>query len=540
LTLHPSDLRAGDWLHLIEIDYEGQTVRLAEEPVSGKPWGPLSASVDFFGGLDIGTRFDLEIDLFADTPADRALSATLDLASVVSGFAARALDGGSLLGARARVYLHPVGTTQRFVVFRGAVTSEEFGADVEPVTISASSDPGEDYGTVHDPSDTIRSFDVIDIDEEQIDSLIPVVFGRPGAGSLTSPNDHFFGTPGFWIRVTGVSEWRIVAANSRTAAGEAGDPLFVWNVTQERGEYENAELLADDTGKIRTVIDLGSWTTHPAENGDEIWVDWNRSSGGISRYGGDAVRGAGDVLFWLASRVRGVDLDMQRIASLAPLLNKYKIDAGIWDPDGDGVSPLEWAQEYILPILPISLVDGPDGAHFVLWRPDASRSDAVAVIDTTINASRAGEVESSRLSGIANDITFKYGVDAKTEKPTRSIRVTGRQDIANTIDTARLGLYAQRSSQTFGHRQGPPVVAPAIWDDATATACLTWLERRFALPSHSVSYSVRPDLAWLSPGDVVALTDPDIGVSDRVCLVEVVSPSRSGDVLIRVRLYSNV
>jgi len=538
LSLHPSDLRAGDWLHLAEIDFAGRTLRLAEDRVEGKPWGDLAADVDFAPGLDVGRRMDLEIDTFADAPSGRTVSLTMDLAAVLPGFAALSLGGQSLVGSAVRVYLHPVGTDRRFAMFRGLITREDFGADTEPVTADASSDPGEDHGLIHDASDTLRSFDVIDVDAEQIDTLAPVVFGAPGAGSLTGPEDHFYGTPALGLRQSGSPDWLFLIANSRTAAGEAGDDVYVWNVTKDTSGYVPAMLLADDLGVVRTVADVSAWTASVWDNGDEVWVDWNTTDGGVSRYGEQAIRGAGDVLFWLCARVRGVDMDLPRIASLAPALNSFKIDAGIWDPDGEGLRPLEWIQEYLLPILPVSLVDGPEGAFFVYWRADAGADDAVSSIDATINAERASEVESSDLMDIANDITFKYGVDAKTEKPTRVTRVTGRHDVVNTVDHARLGLFAQRSSLTFGHRQAKPIVSAAVWDDATASACLTWLERRYAMPSHAVSYHVRPDLAWLSPGDVVTLTDADLGLTDRVCLVEVVSPARSGDVLVRLRLYA--
>lgn len=537
MSLHPSDLRAGDWVHLAEIDYDGRTLRFAEAPVTGKPWGDLSASVDFLAGLDIGSRFDREIDLFADVPPDRTLRATVDMAGLLD-YPSAALSGRTLVGTAVRVYLHPVGTTARFTVFQGVVTEDEFGEKQDPVSFSAASGAGEDFGRIHGAFDSLRAFDVVDVDAEQIDTLAPAVFGAPGDGTLTDPEDHFYGTPAFGLRQSGSPNWLLYIANTRTAAGEAGEDVYFWNVTKDTSGYVPAMLLADDTGTVRTVADMSSETPPVWDNGDEIWIDWNTTGGGIARPGGEAIRGAGDVLFYLMSQVRGVDMDLPRIKSIAPLLNVYKIDAAAWDPDGEHVSPLAWAQEYILPFLPISMVDGEGGAYFVLWRPDAGTDDAVTAITVGVNASRASDVESSSLQDVYSDITLKYGVDAKTDKPTRIVRVTGSPAVSHVVEHARIGLYAQRSQQAFGERIREPFVAASIWDNGTANLCLNWLERRYAMPSHAASYSVRPDLAWLQPGDVVTLTDTSLGLSERVCLVEVVSPDRSGETLVRLRLYA--
>jgi hypothetical protein len=539
VSLHPSELRAGDWFHLAELDYNGHTIRVAETPVAGLPFGDLAASVDYIGGLDIGGSAPREIDLFADTPSSRNLNATLDLSRVMD-IPALVLSGHTLLGAAFRVYLHPAGSTSRQAVFTGEVTAFEFERKDDPVTLTASASLGDDVGTVHGPWDKQRHIDIVRDDEQQ-DTWLPVVFGAPGNGSASSaPEDHMFGGPGFGMTQLVAPLKAAIVSSHLTKAGDTSDTVFWWNKTKDYSGSVTVSHLDTVRGSAVSIVDITGAASPEWETGDEIWIDWGGSDGGMMSQDGTLIRGAGDVLHWMATRARGLTLDLPRIESAKDVLNRYKIDAAIWGADGETVRPMEWVNEYLVPMLPISAVMGPEGLYFAVWRPDATKHDAVAAIDAKSggNAVRMGEVESTDLEDVANDITVRYGVDAKSGKATKERRVTGDQEVAAEGGTIRRGIWAQRSHHRLGQRIGKSIELPAVWDDATAEMSLMWLERRSALPSYSVSYRVRPELAYLYPGAVATLTDPNLGLTARVCLVEVVTPERSGNVMLRLRLYA--
>jgi hypothetical protein len=537
VSLHPSDLRAGDWVYLAELDWLGQTIRVAESAVSGVPFGAFGASVDYAPGLDIGGALTSEFDLFAIVPADRSITATLDLSSL-HDVPSLIMDGHSPLGAELRIYHHPAGSTRRVEKFRGTVTAEDHGTKKDPLSVAASASSAEDVGRVHGPWDKQRHIDIVRDDEQQ-DTWLPVVFGAPGSGSAsTDPEDHAYGSPAFGMSQLAAPTDAVTIAAHETRAADTAGTVFYWNKTRDYSGSINVEHLSTVRGETVTIGDITGETPPKWEIGNEIWVDWGASAGGLmANSSGALVRGAGDVLLWMASRAKGVAVDLPRIESIRDRLNRYKIDVAVWGTDGEHVRPLDWVREYLQPMLPIGAVSGPHGLYYAVWDPIATTHDAVASIDTEANAARASDVESSELVDVVNDITVRYGFDAKSGRPTKEKRVTGDPVIAAQAGSARLGLWAQRSHQRHGPRVADPVDLMAVWDDATAEMAAAWIERRHAMVTYSVSFAVRPELAWLSPGAVVTVSAKDIGLNSRVALVEAVTPDRSGSVLVRVRVY---
>ncbi len=537
MSLAPADLRRGEWVYLMDLTIGSVVHRFAELPVEGVPFGPLSASVDYVGGLDVGGGVGREIDLFEDVPSSRSLNATLDVTARMD-VPAMVFAGHTFLGADVRVYLHPVGSTSREAVFAGTVTAFEFQTKDDPVSLTASADIGEDVGTVHGSNDKLSAMAAV-IDEEQRSTWLPVVFGAPGNGSASAtPELHAYGAPAFGVVAATI--YQVAICPQMTAAGVAADNVFFWNKTKDYSGLIACSMettLRGDTATFATVAAFGppEW-----ETGDEIWIDWAASSGGILHPDGSTIRGAGDVLYWMASRAQGVVVDLPRIASIAPTLNRFKVDAAVWGADGEHVGPLAWVNEYLLPMLPVSAVMGPGGLYYSVWDPDATAHDAVATLDTGAggNAYRMSDVESSDLSDIANDIVVRYGFDAKSGKPTKERRIVGDPSVIIYSGTnTRRGLWASRSAHRFGGRPGKAVDLPAVWDDATADMAASWLERRWSLPTYAVSYECPPSMAFLRPGDVVTVTDRGLALSGRVALVTVATPERSGSVKVRVRIY---
>jgi hypothetical protein len=431
-------------------------------------------------------------------------------------------------------------------LFRGFVQEYEYGAKDEVLSLTARQSIAGDVGATHDPSMRFGSRTMgpqgstWDWDDNQPQSWWPVVFGKPGNGSA-SPfrSDHAYGSPAFGInRVSPVNAYSS-AAGHPTAVGAAGGDLYLANYTTNQQGTVPAEHATVVNGLVMTMADINGFTSPKWTDGDEAWIDWGLGEGGLIDASGDLVRGAGDVLHWLALRSEGVPLDLMQIRSVAPFLNGYLIDCAIVPAPGEVIRPWDWAQEHVLSILPVSVTDGPNGLRLAIWRPDAPPKDAVAALKAGPggNVSRGSAVESSGLSDVFNEFTLTYAVDSRTEKPTRRMVLTGDPVELELDDDAKADRVCRKSFARYGRRPRGDVTAYAVWDDATALRVLQWHVRRYALPSFAVAYQCPPEMAWLEPGSVVTVTDADVGLSGAVALVELVAPEATGGVRIIVRIY---
>ena len=79
--------------------------------------------------------------------------------------------------------------------------------------------------------------------------------------------------------------------------------------------------------------------------------------------------------------------------------------------------------------------------------------------------------------------------------------------------------YALASFSRYGLREAPTVQAPIVERDETAIAILDWMIRFHSQARRTVAYRLPQKYQTLEPGDVVTLTDSEIGFSETVCLV---------------------
>ena len=542
MTLAPSDLRAGDWTYLAEFDWAGQTFRLAEISTKSVPFGLQGANVDFVAGLDIGSAVGNELALFADIPADETVNATLSLAALAD-VPILLQDGHTPLGAELRIYHHPIGSGKRRQVFRGIVQQYEYADKASPLSITARQSLADDVGSIHAPEMRFgeRSLGPHNVtwewDEQQAESWFPVVIGKPGSGGASlDADDHFYGSPAFGATLNSGPTAYACAAGHPTGGGS----VFAANISNGQTVSATMTQLTAVNGLNFAAADISGFTSPHWDDGDEIWLDWGDSGGGLVDAEGNLVRHAGAVLLWLARLAENVALDLIRLETVAPQLRSFLIDTSIVPEPGETIEPWLWAEEHLLPILPVSPTRGPEGMYLVTWRPDATAKDAVVTIKTGTggNAARASDVESSTLKGIANEFVIEYAVDARTDKPTKRLTLTGDPvELANNDDAVQ-DMHCWRSFEMFGRRVADPIKTDVVWQDDTALAVLQWHARRYALPSEVVTFRCKPELAWVEPGQVATVTDKDIGLTSRVALIEVANIQGNGDVLLQVRLYA--
>ena len=249
---------------------------------------------------------------------------------------------------------------------------------------------------------------------------------------------------------------------------------------------------------------------------------------------GVAMRGAGEVLAKLIEW-SGRPVDLGRWASAEPLLDRYRLDFTI---DAE-VDVWEFIRTHILPILPLSIVSGPNGIAPVVWRYDATSADAVAHLDTGSDPSieRASMVSYDR--DIRNDITVEYALAIRTGNYLGRLRYTSNSSADD--DAAVPSYLCELSQRRYTQPNGEPLVAPhviesaVIYDDATAHAVCQWMAAAYALARRRVEYLVpEAEWGWLERGSVVTITDQELHLDTQVAVVEGVRID--GSPMLRLRL----
>lgn len=347
-----------------------------------------------------------------------------------------------------------------------------------------------------------------------------------GAFSALDPQDN-----GFLVEHWTDARGRTVAVCPGVARGDTAGSAAVAvngvNVCTLGSNYPSIEL------------DDDSYRTYSDENGGLLyvplyvgWYDRTRSDegGGMVGDDGQLVRGAGDVLTYLL-RETGMQVDAGRCATAAAMLNTFRIDCAI----DARVNIWEWLSANLLPILPCSLATGPEGLYPVVWRYDATARDARWTIDadadpTTQRASRV-KVDSSK---IANKFRLNFCFNRRTNVSMQYRALDATYDSTDPSTRASylcaVSQARYRTTRDTGVRE-MTTDSTIIWDVATADAILNVQAKAYALARRSVDYVVSgAHYDEISRGDVVVVTDSEVGLSGQVALVREVQWDSSGSI----------
>jgi len=513
LTLHPADLRKGDLVYQLEVDWPAETLRVSDVEHDA-PFGDGAADVQFHGVMELGEAIEREIDLFSVSRSPRSVSPTLDLQDVIDVPATVEAQGGPLLSP-ARLYVYPLGATKRTLIMRGSVQAFTYDVAGEPLVLEIEQSADDDEGSLLRPTQFIGTNALgpdgatWEWDGDAAGEFYPVVIGKPGSGDGSA-----FGSPAFGCNLVSPSTGLMIAAAHRVAATSVYAENFGNGAS---GTRSIVETYTDQIGSPFSLINVVGWASPTWNDGDETWIDWGASAGGLE-FDGELLRGAGDVIRWALTKST-LEWDSGRLGAVTAELNKYLIDATITAEPGEIVRPWEWLTDAVLPLLPVSIVYGPEGLYPALWRTDATAADAILSLEEGANCTRLSDVGGSDASTVKNDFTISYGFDAKRNRPTRRFRLCGDLAAVDEDADASAGLLCRRSFARFGQR-AKTVRAEAVWDAGTAGRIARWMAAAFAMPSRAIEYQVDADLLYLEAGDVVAITDSALSMSSRVALVE--------------------
>lgn len=526
-------LRKSEGLHwLLDLTWGGRHYFHSEQHVTADAYG--HGAEEWLDGLDVGGPLMDSVDPLSDSPAPRSVSITLTLPPGVDvpDLVARGFHLGS---ATARLLLWAEGTTEAITVIDGVVRDPQYETAGQPITFALEEMPFDDRALWPPVRAVVDDDTWPNADEKALGEMYPWIGGAP---PLEEPDA--FGSPGLVVSVTGSDP---ITGMTLLIAGHhcEGGTVAIRNVTDDTpGDTFTVEDGSDGDGNPVATVDLfepGTTITRD-DGGDAYWVRWGTSthSGGMM-VGGSLMRGAGDVLVWWLARST-IRWDRGRVAALVPRMNAYLLDWTATASADARFSPWDFVREHILPVLPISarMGGGGGGLYFVWYDWDASASDAVAHIDADGGlVERASAVSYSPRDDVANEWRLSYRIDSESDKYTARAVVTGSGETAALESSAVTSLLCERSNAMYGHRV-KEITSAVICDAATAGRVAAWKANAHALQHRLVSYSLPRDMAWIKPGDVVKITDSDIGLSGAVALVDAMpwGPLEVFDVQLRI------
>ncbi|MEM6931862.1 MAG: hypothetical protein AAF602_33325, partial [Myxococcota bacterium] len=287
----------GEWL--LDLEVSGQVFRFATVPLEVLDFqGDTVVYAEGLGELETG------FSSLASTEAsvDIALDAPESWAELVARL--RALERSP---ATLRRWFPTQTIEQARVVLRGEVTGVTYGEQLEPFGFTLQRSVRRQSRAVPTPGmvvdDTtwpVRSGWVVD--EKIIGRSYPVIIGFPGLNPSGAP---YPASPGLLVETEGTDNTDLVMiAGHRTDAGRGAVGVWLYRYTADAAPVAaftfSSAISSDGQGRSVTTVSPGLSLGATLQPGEELWVGWTTSGGGLlASTAGGVLRGAGDVIVWL-------------------------------------------------------------------------------------------------------------------------------------------------------------------------------------------------------------------------------------------------
>lgn len=375
------------------------------------------------------------------------------------------------------------------------------------------------------------------IDAQAVGVVYPTVFGCPGSGD-TAVTQPFPAVPVPMATVDGTTASRILLSDGHIGA----TTVTIWNA--EQLDALTGSIVIDDCavvlgsdllGQDVSLAEAPGGTPLDLDEEQEWYAGFNFPDGGVLRLG-EVVRGLGDVLLYLLERasLAGVRVDLDAQRGQAAALNQFKIDGYV----STRFNPLALIDGDLASVFPIRRMRSGAGTWYRAINWAATAEHAVA----TLTAGPGGTAV--RVSSVRPDVqlfnvfTLEYKRNGITGRhySRRVLTATSGEFVPGLgVDERIVGspLCAQ-SQSLFGVIERPSVGTGWTWSDLTANAVLGSWADRYALPRLRVSYATR--VMGLLPGDAVVINDSQVGLSERVALVDQVRLESAPDWPVRLGL----
>jgi hypothetical protein len=532
-VLNHRELVGRSLCYFLTIEYAGRTFRWCF-PNARDVW---ETAVDgdslHFQGMDF-PQMSQSFDFDSDSPVDISVSfedltlpGDVDLPELIA-------QGHRLERSQAELAVLPDHDdalwSERYIVLLGEVREPVYGdpethANTCGFTVDS---PSWEDSALFPPESWIVTEEVWpDAHESAIGKVFPFVFGTfgLGLGHMASPGlpvrtDRYMFAGHLVTPTTYDASVYTVQNFLNTTTGEDYQGIYPSGPRVELATHTNGFQFTDCnfTGSTNYTF------------GDEIWIsNWGYSSGSaywiatndVRKIGGypdfqwdRPLNTGGDVLYFMLLQ-SSLKVDRGRTAVAQALLQGFKLGSYI----DERVSPIDWINDNLIPILPVSLSQGPKGIFPIVWRYDAGPHDCVGSFIEGPRWRRVSVLERDDAK-IFNQYTFAYALDGSDY--TKKFGIDG--SLEESTDTSETGatyvpnLFARRSYL----EHGPIAVEESsdlVWTKETAAAICSWKIRANAFAKRFVTYEASAEHAWLEPGDPILLTDPDLYFTDQLCLV---------------------
>ena len=528
---------------VLSLEYAGGTWYLGQESITIDD-GTGGTIVISDGLLDLADMTET-LDLWSTDSPRRSVPVEFDLGVDVAVLIEQGHDLAGCVAELAQLADGDDWSARRPFV-SGRLQEPQYGADGEGVRASIEQDVLSSDETI---VATYRADDILDA--LVASGVYTAYYTGPGAGlgelSVTRPAAIVIGTPGGGT-VPGSRAKRVVYVQHVTTGVIslvfliAGHAVAATSVTLTNSEDNSSDVAPVLNLSVNgTQVALGMYPTALATLNylGIISTTWDSGGGLIDETGGE-METAGDFIAYLV-RLTEQQVDHGRVNAARQALRAFKVGTYI----DESITVAEYIREAMLDIVPVSMAIGPRGVYPYVWRYDATSADAVAHFDLTedLEIEREGLVTYEDADKIENTVEMLYGWSPTSESFTSALQSRGDGRVPRVQFGARAGnildYYTDpvlaRSWARYGVRRAT-IESAVVYDDLTAARVLAWRSRRYALPSRVVDYTCPQRWAWIEPGDLVTVTDPDLAWSERLCLVQSRAWASDGSVRYTLRV----
>lgn len=368
------------------------------------------------------------------------------------------------------------------------------------------------------PADPDGIIDVLDVHKGKV---APAIIGAAGRlygqdATLTSAG----ATPAYLIAYENVapdySAWYVIAGHDVNAPtvkmydnqGNSQDNLSVGRYIGARGSIYSFVRLVAGTPIDRSFV---------ANNDREYWIEWDDGGGLNNPTGAGDLEFGGDLIIWALESL-GITYDRERWNAAKAVLNEYKFAGYINDPK---IKTFEWIQNNIIAYLPVTVAAGPNGLYPIIdYRIDSINVTPRITVEQSSEFLRVSPVEPI-IGDRVNNLTVRYGPRGNGgEKDTYMsyAKVTYRPPYETEATYELLSPYSIISFQKFGDLS-EVIELDYCYDAETAAKIAANQIKTRALPEKKVSYRAAFRFGFLEVGDIIEITDPDIGLEEYRCQI---------------------
>lgn len=524
MTQRLADQAGGNVVWILELLFAGKTIRRSSEPVTiSKVDGTVLV---FEGGLD-DPSFQQTLERLNSSVSSETMSLELNTGEDVAQMLAK---GHILSGTRCEVsYVMQVNGViqqtyeQRVVAISGLVSEPQYAfldEDAGHITFSIDSGLIADSGVFIGDKMVISwaSFATLypDIADFHAGKAYPIVFGNPGIYRIFDSTDGTTavmaeGSPAYIVATTYDSGDGTSKADTLLIAGHhvnAGT-VKITNPGREHGVYSaTVTNTTDRWGQAIATVDI-SGASDSVRLEREFYTIWAADGGIANPFRSGELSGAGDVLRW-ALRYSNLDVDNAAWAAASSYLNRYVLSGFINDPEA---TVWDWVDE-IMTFLPVSIQQGSEGLYPVIYDPLVS-ADHCYKVTTSPSFHRISHIQIEGAPGdLVNSIQVGFALNADSNDPSVYVTAGSDPDTENSFGT----IGTQISASRYGSLRETIDLAN-VWERTTAEKIAKWRAVIQSFSRKTAQYRALPSFGNLMIGDMVALTDSDIYLTDQVCTV---------------------